>query len=126
MSLPLEPCLSRSFPLRTVPTMLALTAFYLSRSPALHRAARVSTSLAPTPMLSLPLAAAPLRRCGALFCLPSLSPHPATGLPQGWYHTVRVPFGIDTIQYSGVLYGIAQEAPLNVRIPWCYDIFKLS
>ena len=26
---------------------------------------------------------------------------------QGWYHTVRVPFGIDTIQYSGVLYGIA-------------------
>ena len=45
--------------------------------------------------------------------------------PQGWYHTVRVPFGIDTIQYSGVLYGIAQEAPLNVPIPWCYDIFKL-
>ena len=28
-------------------------------------------------------------------------------LNQGWYHTVRVPFGIDTIQYSGVLYGIA-------------------
>ena len=26
---------------------------------------------------------------------------------QGWYHTVRVPLGIDTIQYSGVLYGIA-------------------
>ena len=26
---------------------------------------------------------------------------------QGWYHTVRVPFGIYTIQYSGVLYGIA-------------------
>ena len=26
---------------------------------------------------------------------------------QGWYHTVRVPFGIDTIQYSRVLYGIA-------------------
>ena len=29
------------------------------------------------------------------------------GAKQGWYHTVRVPFGIDTIQYSGVLYGIA-------------------
>ena len=49
----------------------------------------------------------------------------ATSKRQGWYHTVRVPFGIDTIQYSGVLYGIAQEAPLNVQIPWCYDIFKL-
>ena len=31
----------------------------------------------------------------------------AAGGGQGWYHTVRVPFGIDTIQYSGVLYGIA-------------------
>ena len=81
VSLPLEPFLSRSFPLRTVPTMLALTAFYLSHTPALHRAACVSTSLAPTLLLSLPLAAVPLRRCVALFRLPSLSPHPATGLP---------------------------------------------
>ena len=81
MSLPLEPSLSRSFFLRTVPTMLALTAFYLSRTPAPHRAARLSTSLAPTPLLSLPLAAAALRHFAALFCLPSLSLHPATGLP---------------------------------------------
>ena len=81
VSLPLEPCLSCSFPLRTVPTILALTAFYLSCTPALHRGARVSTSLAPTLLLSLPLAAAPLRHCAALFCLPSLSPLPATGLP---------------------------------------------
>ena len=80
MSLSLEPFLSRSFPLRTVPTMPALTAFFLSRTPALHRAACVSTSLAPSLLLSLPLAAVPLRRCAALFCLPSLSPHSATGL----------------------------------------------
>ena len=59
------------------------------------------------------------RRAGRAAC------QPRERGAQGWYHTVRVPFGIDTIQYSGVLYGIAQEAPLNVRIPWCYDIFKL-
>ena len=81
VSLPLEPFLSRSFPLRTVPTMLALTAFYFSRTPALHRAACVSTLLAPTLSLSLPLAAVPLRRCAALLLLPYLSPHPSTGLP---------------------------------------------
>ena len=80
VSLSLEPFLSRSFPLRTEPTIPALTAFLLSRTPALHCAACVSTSLAPTLLLSLPLAAVPLRRCAALSCLPSLSPHPATGL----------------------------------------------
>ena len=58
VSLPLEPFLPRSFPLRTVPTMLATAAFYLSRTPALHRAACVFTSLAPPLLLPLPLAAA--------------------------------------------------------------------
>ena len=81
VSLPLEPFLSRSLPLRTMPTMLALAALYLSRTPALYRAACVSTLLAPPLLLSLPLAAVPFRHCAALFCLPSLSPHPTTGLP---------------------------------------------
>ena len=43
-------------------------------------------------------------------CSPPWVRHPVKSLGvscQGWYHTVRVPFGIDTIQYSGVLYGIA-------------------
>ena len=80
VSLSLEPFLSRSCPLRTTPTKPALTAFYLSCTPALHRAACVSTTLAPTLLLSLPLSTVPLSRCAALFCLPSLSPHPATGL----------------------------------------------
>ena len=81
VSLPLEPFLPRSFPLRTVPALLALAAFYLSRTLALHCAASVSTALAPPLLLSLPLAAVPLCRRAALFCLPYLPPHPTTGLP---------------------------------------------
>ena len=50
-------------------------------------------------------------RCEALlgWCKNTLGPAsvPHEVMAQGWYHTVRVPFGIDTIQYSGVLYGIA-------------------
>ena len=38
---------------------------------------------------------------------PARTVGPSGSTSQGWYHTVRVPFGIDTIQYSGVLYGIA-------------------
>ena len=81
VSPPLEPFLPRSFPLRTVPTMLAPAAFYLSRTLALHSAACVSTALAPPLLLSLPLAVVPLHRWAALFCLPYLPPHPNTGLP---------------------------------------------
>ena len=80
VSLPLESFLSRSFPLHTVPTMPALTAFFLFRTAALNCAACVPRSLAPTLLLPLRPAALPLRCCASLFCLPSLSPHPATGL----------------------------------------------
>ena len=80
VSLSLEPFLSRSFPLRTVSTMPALTAFFYSRIPALHRAACLSTSLAPAFLPSLPVAAAPRRYCAALPSLPLLSPQPATRL----------------------------------------------
>ena len=80
VSLSLEPFLSISLPLRIVPTMPALTAFFRSRTPALYGAACLSTSLAPTLLPSLPLAAVPRRRCAALSCLPLLSPQPVTGL----------------------------------------------
>ena len=77
----LDPFLPRSVSLRTVHTMLALAAFYLSRTLVLRRTACVSTLLAPPLLLSFPLAAVPLRRCATLLCLPYLSPHPTTGLP---------------------------------------------
>ena len=80
VSLSLTPFLSLFFPLRTVPTIPALTAFFQSRTPALHRAACVSTLLAPTLLPPLPLALVPLHRCAALSWLPFLSPQPVTGL----------------------------------------------
>ena len=79
--LSLESFLCRFFLLRTVPTMAAFTAFLLSRTPARHRAARLSSLLVPSLLLSPPLVAVPLSRCAALFCLPSPPLHPFTGPP---------------------------------------------